>query len=291
MTLPTFFVIGAQKCGTTALYMALRQHPQIYMSPRKEPRFFAFAGQAPRFCGPGSALFRQNVIYERAAYEALFSQADGYQVRGEASPIYLSSYQPAATARQIQALVPDARLIAILRQPAQRAWSAYLHHRRLGLEPLPDFQKALAQETARTAQHWYPGWRYRQNGFYAANLQPYFDLFDRQQIRVYLYEEWNKQPSAVLADIFQFLQVDPSFQPDLTQRYNVSLVPRSQQLQQLLQTRHPAWCRWVYRLCTTLNQSRPQLPPSLYQQLTVQYQASIETLAQLIACDLTDWQV
>jgi Sulfotransferase family len=291
MSLPTFFVIGAQKCGTTALYMALRQHPQIYMSPRKEPRFFAFAGQAPNFCGPGSELFRQDVIYERAAYEALFSQAGSDQVRGEASPIYLSSYQPAATAQQIQARVPDARLIAILRQPAQRAWSAYLHHRRLGLEPLPDFRKALAQETARTTQHWYPGWRYRQNGFYAANLRPYFDLFERQQIRVYLYEEWNKQPSAVLADIFQFLQVDPSFQPDLTQRHNVSLVPRSQWLQRLLQNCHGAWCRWLCRLCTTLNQSRPHLPSTIYQQLTAQYRVSIEMLAQLLDRDLTDWQV
>ncbi len=271
--------------------MVLRQHPQIYMSPVKEPRFFAFAGNAPNFVGPGSELFNQAVIHEQAAYETLFRQADGYKARGEASPIYLSSYQPVATAQRIQALAPDVRLLAILRQPAQRAWSAYLHHRGLGLEPVGDFCEALAQEAVRTDQHWYPGWRYQQNGMYAANLQPYFDHFDRQQIRVYLYEEWNNQPGAVLADIFQFLEVDPTFKPNLAQRHNVSLVPRHQWLQQLLQKQPPAWGQWLFRRCIKANRRRPVLPAAIYQHLTMQYQTSIQALEQLLKRNLQHWYV
>lgn len=271
--------------------MALRQHPQIYMSPIKEPRFFTFAGQAPDFCGPGSALFNQGVIYQQEAYAALFHQAKGYQARGEASPIYLSSYRPMETAQRIRAMLPHARLIAIVRQPAERAWSAYLHHRRLGIEPLHDFKQALAQEPMRTAQHWYPGWHYQQNGLYATHLQPYFDLFKRQQIRVYLYEEWNQQPSAVLANIFQFLEVDPTFKPDVAQRHNVSMVPRSQQLQRLLQKLEPRRCKQLFNLLGRLNQTRPLLPTEIYHQLTAQYRASIDALEQLLERSLAMWNV
>ena len=159
----------------------------------------------------------------------------------------------------------------------------------MGLEPSGDFLEALAQEPVRTAEHWYPGWRYHQNGSYAANLQPYYDRFARQQIRVYLYEEWNNQPGAVLTDIFQFLEVDPSFKPALAQRHNVSMAPRSQGLQKLLQKPSAAWHQWLVRWCVAANQSRPVLPATVYQQVTGQFQPSIEALEQLLTRSLRNW--
>ena len=111
MHLPNFLVIGAQKCGTTSLYVALKQHPQVYMSPVKEPRFFAFQDKPPQFKGPGSDLFKVDIAIEPDAYSALFRQSNGYPVRGEASPIYLSSYQPEITAKKIQDVIPDVKII------------------------------------------------------------------------------------------------------------------------------------------------------------------------------------
>ena len=95
---PDFIVIGAQRCGTTALYAALRQHPQVFMPSPKEPRFFAFVNQPPAFVGPGAERFRQETVVEGTVYQALFAPAAPVQRCGEASPVYLSAAQSSASA-------------------------------------------------------------------------------------------------------------------------------------------------------------------------------------------------
>ncbi len=291
MILPNFFVIGAQKCGTTALYMALKEHPEINMSSVKEPRYFAFANNPPNFQGPGSEHFNSNVIRQITDYSQLFNQTDNFPARGEASPIYLSSYQPGETARQIHNLIPDARLIAIIRQPAERAWSAYLHHRRFGFEPLKSFRKALDQENLRKSMNWYPGWRYLQNGLYAENLKPYFELFDREQIRVYFYEDWNNKPAEVITDIFNFLEVDSNYKSNIQLRHNVSLVPRNRWLQNYLENRKTQGNSHFFNRLSKINQSRPLMPKSIHKELTLKYKESIIALEQLLDQKITNWSL
>ena len=295
MPMPNFFLIGAQKCGTEALYRALRQHPDIYMSQNKEPFFFVMDGKLPDFRLP-SPGYTQRLVYDWARYLQLFDGAAGRPAIGEASALYLSSYYPERTAERIHQRIPDAKIIAIVRQPADRAYSAFNYYHARDLEPLSDFAEALAAEPARIAANDLPDIRHRMNGFYYANLKPYFELFSRSQIRVYLHEEWNNNPVAVLQDIFHFLGVDATAQVEVG-RYNVTHSHRSQRLRRFLLKPNRIG-RWLDRklpgsLLNWLehwNQFKPPpLDPTLRRALTDGYREDILQLQALIGKDLTSW--
>ena len=123
MIMPNFLLIGAAKAGTSSLYGYLKQHPQIYMSPIKEPRFFALEGETLNFNGPTRGI-NQTSINTLEAYSQLFQKVTTEKAIGEASTIYLSS--PKAPER-IKHYLPDVKLIAILRDPSERAFSSYMH--------------------------------------------------------------------------------------------------------------------------------------------------------------------
>jgi hypothetical protein len=123
MPLPNFLIIGAAKSGTDAMYRCLRQHPEIYMCPVKEPRFFAFEGSRPYFSGPQEASFSARIVTTLADYLRLFAAVTTQRAFGEASPVYLTFGEPVA--RRIRDYVPQVKLIAILRHPAERAYLAY----------------------------------------------------------------------------------------------------------------------------------------------------------------------
>ncbi|MGO8958392.1 MAG: sulfotransferase, partial [Streptosporangiaceae bacterium] len=115
MSLPDFFIAGAPKAGTTALHSALARHPSLFMSAVKEPKFFLTDGPPPaKGGGPGDAKTYREHVWRRAQYEALFAPAPAGALRGESTPFYL--YRHDAQVR-IRALVPDARLILVLRDP------------------------------------------------------------------------------------------------------------------------------------------------------------------------------
>ena len=141
--LPNFFIIGVPKAGTTSLFHYLDQHPQIYLSPIKEPTFFAASdllsgglrehvvrrmerdrsSLQAHLNGPMSERFHDRLVSEWADYLQLFRNVQSETATGEASASYF--YLPSA-ARAIRACVPDAKLIVILRHPAERAFSQYL---------------------------------------------------------------------------------------------------------------------------------------------------------------------
>jgi sulfotransferase family protein len=227
MVMPNFFIIGAQKAGTTSLYHYLNQHPQIYMSPIKEPFFFdheispngevvqqEFGGrqQAPRF-----------VNIEQ--YCTLFRAAKGETAIGEASPLYI--YAP-GTPERIKKYVPEARSIALLRNPADRAYSAFLHAVRIGAEPLTDFAQALQREEDRIRDNWHYVFHYRTRGLYHAQLKRYYEVFGRERVGVWLYEDLRDDPASVTQDVFRFLEVDDTFVADTSSRHNPAGVPESE---------------------------------------------------------------
>lgn len=297
MPVPNFLIIGPPKCGTTALYAALACHPQIYMSPVKEPRFFAFDGQPPSFSGPGDELYNQCAITSWEEYLSLFAAADGHTALGEASPVYLTSFQPERTAENIWRRLPDIRLIAILRQPVERAYSHFTSRRQLGIEPLADFREALAAEEQRIAANWSPGFRDRRNGMYFANLAPYFEHFPRNQIRIYLYEALIQDPQSVLTDLCHFLKVDPTLMPGSLELRNVTTWPRSRLLAallrraQMLKALLPLGMRrtWGTRLRAWNRIKPPPLDPDLHRELTESYRQEVVNLQSLIDHDLAHW--
>lgn len=296
MTMPNFIVIGAAKSGTTALYRYLKQHPEIFMSQPKELRFFPFEEQIPDFCGPGDKADMGTVITKIEDYRACFAQGAQYPARGESSPLYL--YYP-RTAERIHHHLPDAKLIAILRHPADRAYSQFLMERRYGREHL-SFSDALAAEEKRISNGWSHHWHYRQRGFYAAQLKPYFELFKRQQLKIYLYEDYLADNVGFIQDIFRFLNVDDTFVPDMSVRHNVSKIPRSHALQvflteprltkNLLKPLVPAhWSRRIGDNLRERNLTRPPLSPKIRRQLIEVYREDIIKLQDMLQRDLSHW--
>lgn len=296
MNQPNFLIIGGQKCGSTALYDALRRHPDIYMSPHKEPKFFALAATPATF---GRGIPRV-MITDWEEYLHLFDGATGQKALGEASAIYLSHYYPARTAAHIRARIPAAKLIAVLRQPADRAYSAYTYFYSIGAERLPTFAAALATESTCAAQNIWPGLHYRLNGFYYANLKPYYDHFPAEQIRVYLYEDWTQQPQAMLQDIFRFLEVDDQVSVQARRR-RVTTAPRIRWLHRYLSNprgmKHwplnllpQPWQTRIIRRLQAWNQQPPApLAPEIRRTLTEGYRDDILQLQTLIGRDLSHW--
>lgn len=228
MKLPNFLIIGAAKAGTSSLHYYLSQHPQIFMPTLKEPKFFALEGEALNFQNPDQAI-NHDSITNLGEYKNLFSQVTDEIAIGEASPIYLYSEK---SAHRIKQYIPETKLIIILRNPVERAFSCYTHLRREGYETL-SFEDSLQAENQRIKNNWAHLWHYREAGFYAKQLKPYLNLFNREQIKIFLFDDLCRDSMALLQEIYDFLGADAGFVPDLDKR-NVSGMPKSLLLQKLL---------------------------------------------------------
>lgn len=227
MTLPNFFIIGAQKAGTTSLYHYLAQHPEVYMSPVKEPYFFDHEiGSDGELVFPESRDRNRQRTHKYPSieeYRGLFSGVEAETAIGEASTPYI--YVP-GTAERIKRYAPQAKVIAVLRNPAERAYSAFLHAIRIGMEPLTDFAQALREEEKRVIEDSHPTLHYRNRGFYFRQLERYYGVFGQKQVGVWLYEDLKDDPEGTLQDIFRFLGVDDAFVPDTSSKHNRAGVPR-----------------------------------------------------------------
>jgi hypothetical protein len=205
VALPDFLVVGAPKAGSTAVHQALVQHPRLFLSNPKEPKYFLTGDQKPERRtqrGPGDAHSAQEWIWERDRYERLFDAAPGDTLRGESTPFYLWDK---AAHRRIYDAVPHAKLIAIIRDPVDRAYSNWTHLRSDGLEPEADFLAACRLEPKRVAAGYAPFWRYLELGRYGEQLEHLFSVFPREQVHVLRYKELIDQPQATLDAIFGFL--------------------------------------------------------------------------------------
>ncbi|PIG94467.1 sulfotransferase [Gloeocapsopsis sp. IPPAS B-1203] len=295
MSMPNFLIIGAQKAGTSSLYYYLKQHPQIYMSPIKEPHFFTYEGANPdESFSEADRNESFAVINNIKDYQKLFQGAPESSLIGEASPSYI--YAPQA-AERIKHYLPHAKLIAILRHPAERAYSNFLHAIRHNHEPLKDFKHALQEEETRIRENSVFLWHYKSKGFYYKQLSRYLDLFDRSQIKVCLYEDLNTNPAGVIKDLFEFLEVDSSFEPDVSRKYNVSVVPKNQFFSDLLdnlkpikpamKTLLPDGVRHYVR--SKVFDTPPPISPEMRKQLVEEYREDILQMQELLGRDLSGW--
>jgi hypothetical protein len=289
MMMPNFFIIGAMKSGTTALYYYLEQHPEVYMSSVKEPNFFSSQEQENA----------ADAVTHIGTYQYLFRGASGKKAIGEASHSYL--YEPGAAA-EIRRYVPEAKLVAILRNPIDRAYSHFLHMVRSGTEPLDDFAQALQEEVGINKERTFQD--YIGRGLYYDQLKRYFGTFPREQVRVYLYEDLSGAPISTVQDAFRFLKVDDSFVPDVSLRRNVSGLPKYKTLDGLLRSQSrikhaakiylPARMRW--RLSKAFDDLKtrnlvqpPPLQSDVRRQLIRVYREDILKVQELIHRDLSGW--
>lgn len=298
---PTFLIIGAAKAGTTSLYHYLRQHPDVYMPEVKEPRFFAYIDNPPAMVGPGDAASNEasGAVYTLDAYQALFDEVNGETAIGEASVNYLYSE---TAPRRIQEFLPDVRLIVILRNPVERAYSHYLHLLRAGREPLPDFRDALEAEASRRREGWEWSWHYTRMGFYYEQLTRYLDYFERDQISVYLFDQFKEDSLAVTRQVYEDIGVNPAFTPADSITHAKTGVPISEWFQRfLLNADHPirraarqvlpeSMRTKVVKVFQNLNLSKPPMDEAVRNDLVQLYDEEICRLEDLLQRDLSHWR-
>ena len=301
--MPDFLVIGAGKSGTTSLDKYLDAHPSIFMSQRKDPGYFASEQYAIHpGMRPESIAYYQKFIGDEETYLQLFVDAHEHQLVGETSTIYLYSENGYDL---IKKAIPSVKLIAILRQPAQRVFSRYLHLAREGLLPTNDFEDIFDRTSL-----WWNRPDLIPEGFYFKHLSRFFDHFPHENIKVLLYEDLSKSPESLFREIFGFLEVDETFVPKTDVTYNRSGIIKNQSINKIIGYNNPLFrvtkklfpkqyeslrktpaALKVLDKVRSKNLSKPKLTPELNQRIINDiYLEDIEKLEQLISKDLSHWK-
>jgi len=231
---PDFFIVGHFKCGTTALYRMLRRHPQICMPDVKESWFFSPELRSP-FRQPGTGTLPDTL----EDYLSLFDDARPEQRLGEATPSYLTSRTAAGRIADLQ---PDARIIAILREPASFLRSFHLQCVQNHAETETDLRKAIALEGARREgkdipRHspWPQELLYSDHVLYVEQLRRYHAVFPPEQVLVLIYDDFRRDNEATVRRVLRFLEVDDTYPLEVT-RANPTVRVRSQRLNELLRS-------------------------------------------------------
>jgi hypothetical protein len=223
MALPTFVIGGAPKAGTTALRAWLRDHPQVWMTETKEPHFLTRDVNNPapgvRIAGPPRVdTFRRGWPW----YESLFEPGSHLAARGEASTHYLGSVD---TPSLIAEHLPGLKVIFVLRQPVQRAYSHYWQGRKRGWQ-LPPFEAILRD---------HPALRYLVHaGRYRANVGRYVETLGRDRVHLLLSDDIRADPGAAWRGVCAFLQIDPSFVPRFEIEHNPHAEPAHRSVHELI---------------------------------------------------------
>lgn len=224
--LPNTIVLGSAKCATSSLHHYLGQHPEVHMSRKKECHYFCHEEIDGSLYKP-----RHRPICNLQDYEAQFEDGKDAKCRGESSPMYLF-YE--SSAKNISELVSDAKLIAVLRNPVDRAFSAYVHAVRDELETL-SFEDAILAEKERTASGKFtPLQAYVEFGQYCQKLRPFFEHFDKDQLLVLSYDEIKRDIKLTLRKICMFMGIDQDFEFDVRPRLNRSGVPHRRWIQRMV---------------------------------------------------------
>ena len=286
MTFPNFMIIGVAKAGTTSLYRYLDQHPQVFMCPEKGTNFFGYEdARAWKWTDEGDPPslrhFRAKTF---EAYEAFFAGASDEIAIGEVSNQYLRS--PTA-ARRIRESIPDVKLVASLRNPADRAFSGFLMRARRG-EAVKSVYEELTPKASLVRE-----------GIYYKRLKRYFDIFARHQITVYIFEEFKEDSAKVVVDLFDFLGADIRFVPDTSIRHNPAGVPKIRLLSRLffnsnlIRTTKSVLPEGMQLLAKRVQRQNLRTPPTFPADLRAEllgfYREDIHKLEVLLDRDLSIW--
>ena len=281
---PNLFLIGAPKCGTSALHDYLAQHPNVFMSDPKEPH---------HFCTDLDAPF---AIRDRAAYEALFAGADA-PIVGESSATYLYSK---VAASGILETYPEGRIIAMLRNPLEMLPSLHSQKRVNGTEEFASFAEALEAEKKRKtgeleARGAFP--YYYDAAHYSEQLTRYLGRFSAAQLHVIVFDDFKRDVGAVYAGVLEFLDLPP-FTPNF-KHVNRNKRIRSRALHTFLQgPRSPVnrlpkpFGTFTYKALDKLNsatETRAALEPAVAAQLKRDFAPEVERLSELLGRDLSGW--
>lgn len=281
---PNLFLVGAPKCGTSALHDYLAAHPDAFMSSPKEPH---------HFCPDVDAPF---AVRDEAAYRALFKNARA-RVVGESSATYLYSK---VAAQKLYAANPDARIVAVVRNPLEMIPSLHSQRRVNGTEPCGALAEALEAEPKREAgklpavgafPFYYGAARYTEQ------LRRYLNVFPAEQVHIIVFDDLKKDVGAVYADLLRFLGLSP-FTPDFkivnrNKRVRSAAVQRVIENPASLPNRLPGPVgRFAYKALDRLNSApaaRTGLEPAVRERLKRDFRGEVESLSGLLGRDLRGW--
>jgi hypothetical protein len=285
--LPNFIIFGAAKCGSTSLAQLLAQHPDIYISSRKEPNFFLYEEGEIRPNGELNSLESYQYFFEKRS-----SKVNKEKARGEASISYLSNKK---APHRIKKLIPDVKLIAILRNPIERCYSQYLFNLR---------NKVIDDSEINFAQAIIDNSSYIEAGMYFKYLSIYHQVFSAEQIKIVLFDDFVAKQEQLLQDIFRFLEVDDSFMTKPIPKEATSGIPKNKKIYNFIYQPNP-----VKSVITSMikpfipkeirnnlwkkavNQSLKKPPMSFAerQKLIEIYREDVLQLQTLIKRDLSHW--
>ena len=301
--MPDFLIIGAGKSGTTSLDIYLDSHPSIFMSKRKDPGFFASEQyEITEDMLPESKAYYEKFINIEEDYSALFRNAEENQIKGETSTIYLYSGKGYL---RIKERIPNVKLIAILRQPAERLYSRYLHLARENLLPTKDFQDIFDKSSI-----WWHRPDLIQEGFYFKHLSRFYKIFPKENIKVFLYDDLKHNSQELFSELFRFLEVEHEFKPITDVAYNQSGIIKNKFVNRLIGYNNPIFnltksffpkqfeslkrnptAQKLISKIRSKNLEKPSMDITLNQKImdTI-YNEDVSKLENLIEKDLTSWK-
>lgn len=300
MSLQNIFIAGAAKSGTTTLYYLLNQHPHICFPIVKEPNYFNNGDLGQDITGPGRGPGDRSTVWTntRKGYETLYRCNSEHRYRLDASVSYLYSTKAAC---RISEYSTDAKIIIVLRNPVDRAWSHYKHLVRDGRENL-SFKEALKQEEERIVKGWEFSWHLKRMGLYSQQVQRFYEHFDTDQILIFLFEDITNDLEKTINEIASFASL-PAFQYNFKQKKdNVSGVVKSKTFAGII--------NWIVGYKSTVNKIIPPrithrlmqlarsfnikqkdmtMPSEIKQGLQEYFREDIEETGELIGRDLSHW--
>jgi hypothetical protein len=313
---PNFFVIGVAKGGTTSLHHYLSQHPEVYLTPIKETNYFASDDIDEQNLHP---VYRKDIhldleayieqgmkrmvhiahVRSKQHYQALYSKASNEKAIGEISNSYIIC--PSAMSK-IKAQFPEAKLIFLLRNPIDRAWSHFLMNVRESKTTHHDFLSEVNADFSLNKRGWGVSHQYIELGLYANQVKRVLANFSKHQIKWLLFEDFKKNTPRSLKEICSFLNVDDNFEFDLSEKANTAGVPRNREVNKLLvdsglvhklkAIANPKQKAWVKSILLKQGAAIPKIKDSERDRIKEYYEKDVYVLSQLLEFDFnTTWNI
>ena len=310
MKLPNFFIVGSAKSGTTSIYNYLKQHPDIFMSPIKETHHFSTDIDSSKFRPDYAANLNINIdswldgdqkkeifhafVKDWDKYLKLFKNSENQKAIGEVTNSYLYSKE---AAKNIQSKFPEGKIIMILRNPVERAFSHFLMDLKSGLET-GSFLEAFKKDMAKSNKGWGISNVYYEIGMYYEQVKRYLTVFPQEQIKIILYDDYRNDAKKTLKEICNFLNIDSNFEFEFSKEHNKAMIPKSGAVALMMRQKGlkvfakkifpKSWKNIISKIFFT-NKNLPKLSVDDRKYLIELYKEDIQKLAQLINRDLTSW--
>ena len=283
-----FFIVGAPKAGTTSLYHYFNEHPEIEMSTKKEPDYFS-----------DEAINQQGMYYGEhridtlEKYEALFPDDATDKKLGEASVSYL--FYP-NVAGDIYKYNPDAKIIIMLRNPVDRAFSHYLMDYRLGL--VSDSFEDIVTKQSSSGKATLCCQQYIEISAYAQQIKRYFEVFDTANILVIDYAEFKKNAQGIVKKGYDFLEVDNAFVADVNKKHNTYTMPNNEAIRKVYSLAYlrkalnillPKLLTKKIRALFFKTDKKPTLSNPTRTQLKTFFKNDVAELSKILATDFSKW--